>query len=117
MLGAALLTVNVFFDFGRPLAYESAPFTQRATSSRNGPQPMSAPANDTQALVELRQKIDAIDAEVHRLLIDRGAAPEVLVEEVIDGFAERFDVTVRLVTTAAEDMTFALPRQLRDAAE
>ncbi|MCB1497555.1 MAG: 4-hydroxy-3-methylbut-2-enyl diphosphate reductase [Bauldia sp.] len=53
-----------------------------------------------------------------RLGITAGAsAPEVLVEEVIDGFAERFDVTVRLVTTAAEDMTFALPRQLRDAAE
>ena len=40
---------------------------------------MSAPANDTQALVELRQKIDAIDAEIHRLLIDRGAVVDSLI--------------------------------------
>ncbi|SDB28627.1 4-hydroxy-3-methylbut-2-enyl diphosphate reductase [Bauldia litoralis] len=55
---------------------------------------------------------------IARLGITAGAsAPEVLVEEVIDSFAERFDVRVEVVTTAAEDITFALPRQLREAAE
>lgn len=42
---------------------------------------MSEPANgDTQTLADLRQKIDAIDAELHRLLIDRGAVVGALIE-------------------------------------
>jgi 4-hydroxy-3-methylbut-2-enyl diphosphate reductase len=41
----------------------------------------------------------------------------VLVEEVIAAFAERFTIRVELVTAAAEDVTFNLPRALRDAAE
>jgi 4-hydroxy-3-methylbut-2-en-1-yl diphosphate reductase len=53
-----------------------------------------------------------------RLGITAGAsAPEVLVEEVIDAFAKRYDVTVEVVTTASETVAFALPRQLREAAE
>lgn len=44
------------------------------------------------------------------------SAPEALVEEVIDAFAERFQVHVELVTTAQEDVTFMLPKSLRHAA-
>lgn len=41
------------------------------------------------------------------------SAPEVLVEEVIDAFAARFDVRVELVQTAQETIAFNLPRELR----
>lgn len=42
------------------------------------------------------------------------SAPELLVEEVISAFAERFDVTVDTVRTAEETIAFNLPRELRD---
>lgn len=56
---------------------------------------------------------------IETLAVTAGAsAPEVLVEEIIDAFAERFDVTVETVTTADETVAFNLPRELRtDAAE
>ena len=55
---------------------------------------------------------------IARLGVTAGAsAPEVLVEEVIDAFSERFDVSVELVTTTTEAIAFNLPRQLREAAE
>jgi len=54
---------------------------------------------------------------VRRLGITAGAsAPEVLVEELIDAFAERFSVRVESVSTADESVFFPLPRQLRDQA-
>jgi len=57
-------------------------------------------------------------AGITRLGITAGAsAPEVLVEEVIDAFADRYDVTVEVVTTTLENVAFSLPRQLREAAE
>ena len=46
------------------------------------------------------------------------SAPEVLVEEVLDALRERFDVTVENVTTRKENVSFKIPRELRqDAAE
>jgi len=44
------------------------------------------------------------------------SAPEVLVEEVIDAFADRYDLSVEIVSTADEDVTFMLPRALRETA-
>ena len=44
------------------------------------------------------------------------SAPEVLVNEVIDAFRARFEVTVELVETAQENIEFKVPRILRDAA-
>ncbi|MGP1355303.1 4-hydroxy-3-methylbut-2-enyl diphosphate reductase [Roseicyclus sp.] len=41
------------------------------------------------------------------------SAPEVLVDEVIDAFRDRYDVTVELVETAKEDVEFKVPRVLR----
>lgn len=41
------------------------------------------------------------------------SAPEVLVEEIIDAFAERYDVQVESVSTADESVFFPLPRELR----
>ena len=40
--------------------------------------------------------------------------PEVLVEEVIEAFAERYDVKVETVSAAEESMFFPLPRALRE---
>jgi 4-hydroxy-3-methylbut-2-enyl diphosphate reductase len=42
------------------------------------------------------------------------SAPEVLVEEIIDAFAARYEVFVETVTTADESVFFPLPRPLRD---
>ena len=41
------------------------------------------------------------------------SAPEVLVEEVIEAFRSRYDVTERQVETATEDIEFKVPRVLR----
>jgi 4-hydroxy-3-methylbut-2-enyl diphosphate reductase len=41
------------------------------------------------------------------------SAPEVLINEVIDAFRDRYDVTVRMVETAVEDIEFKVPRVLR----
>jgi 4-hydroxy-3-methylbut-2-en-1-yl diphosphate reductase len=71
------------------------------------------------ALVQRASEIDwpAFDG-IRRLGVTAGAsAPEVLVEEVIDAFAERFTVKVELVTAAEESIAFNLPRELRDPAE
>ncbi|MCA1297784.1 4-hydroxy-3-methylbut-2-enyl diphosphate reductase [Stappia indica] len=52
-----------------------------------------------------------------RLGITAGAsAPEVLVEEIIAAFAERYEVKVDSVRTAEETISFNLPRALRDMA-
>ena len=56
-------------------------------------------------------------AHVERLGVTAGAsAPEVLVEEVLDAFAERFALSVETVSAAEEDMFFPLPRVLREQA-
>ncbi|MGE0054210.1 MAG: 4-hydroxy-3-methylbut-2-enyl diphosphate reductase [Hyphomicrobium sp.] len=44
------------------------------------------------------------------------SAPEVIVDEVIDAFAERYDVSVDVVTSAEEHVVFNVPRQLRASA-
>jgi 4-hydroxy-3-methylbut-2-enyl diphosphate reductase len=54
---------------------------------------------------------------VRSLGITAGAsAPEVLVEEIIDAFAERFSVNVESMSTADESVFFPLPRELREQA-
>ncbi len=51
---------------------------------------------------------------ISRVGITAGAsAPEVLVANVVDAFAERFDTKVSLVKTADEPIVFGLPRELR----
>jgi len=44
------------------------------------------------------------------------SAPQVLIDEVIDAFRDRYDVTVELVETAQEDIEFKVPRVLREPA-
>jgi 4-hydroxy-3-methylbut-2-enyl diphosphate reductase len=69
----------------------------------------------------LLQRASEIDWEdfvgVARIGVTAGAsAPEVIVEEVLDAFAARYDLTVELVRTAEESIVFSLPRPLREAA-
>jgi 4-hydroxy-3-methylbut-2-enyl diphosphate reductase len=66
-------------------------------------------------LVQRATDIDwrALDG-ISTIGITAGAsAPEVLVNEVIDAFRTRFDVTVELVETAQENVEFKVPRVLR----
>ncbi|MBU0780879.1 4-hydroxy-3-methylbut-2-enyl diphosphate reductase [Loktanella salsilacus] len=44
------------------------------------------------------------------------SAPEVLINEVIDAFKDRYDVTVEMVETAIENVEFKVPRVLRETA-
>jgi 4-hydroxy-3-methylbut-2-enyl diphosphate reductase len=72
-------------------------------------------------LVRLILRSEEIDwtlfGSVKSLGITAGAsAPEVLVEEVIDAFADRFEVSVDTVTTADENVFFPLPREIRGQA-
>jgi 4-hydroxy-3-methylbut-2-en-1-yl diphosphate reductase len=71
-------------------------------------------------LIQGAQEIDWAQFEtISTLGITAGAsAPEVLVEEIIEALKQRFAVTIEVVTTADESISFKLPRQLRsDAAE
>jgi len=71
----------------------------------------------TASLVLRAEDIDwALFGNIGSLGITAGAsAPEVLVEEIIDAFAARYNVTVDTVSTADESVFFPLPRQLRTA--
>lgn len=69
----------------------------------------------------LLQRASEIDwdglGDIRSVAITAGAsAPEVLVEEVIEAFSERYQVKMEVVITAKEDITFNIPRELREAA-
>lgn len=69
-------------------------------------------------LVQRAENIDwrALDG-IKTVAITAGAsAPELLVNEVIDAFRARFDVTVETVETAVERVEFKVPRVLRTPA-
>ena len=66
----------------------------------------------------LLQRAEEIDwsnyQDISTIGVTAGAsAPEVLVDEIIAAFSERFDTTVETVSTADEDISFKLPRELR----
>lgn len=68
------------------------------------------------ALVQRAADIDWNEfGNIGRLGITAGAsAPEVLVEEIIDAFAQRYAVSVETVSAAEEGVFFPLPRPLRE---
>lgn len=69
-------------------------------------------------LVQRAENIDwrALDG-IRSVAITAGAsAPELLVNEVIAAFQDRYDVTVETVETAIEDVEFKVPRVLRQSA-
>jgi 4-hydroxy-3-methylbut-2-enyl diphosphate reductase len=72
-------------------------------------------------LVRLILRSEDIDwslfGNIRSLGVTAGAsAPEVLVEEIIDAFAARYEVQVESVSTADESVFFPLPRELRGQA-
>jgi len=69
------------------------------------------------ALVQRAADIDWNEfGAIARLGITAGAsAPEVLVEEIIDAFAQRYAVSVESVSAAEEGVFFPLPRPLRES--
>ena len=71
-------------------------------------------------LVQRAAEIDWAGFEDAKVVgVTAGAsAPEVLVEEVIDALRDRYDVTIENVTTKLENVSFKIPKELRqDAAE
>ncbi|WP_435661451.1 4-hydroxy-3-methylbut-2-enyl diphosphate reductase [Leisingera caerulea] len=73
---------------------------------------------DYAQLVQRAENIDWRALEgIRSVAITAGAsAPELLVNEVIDAFRARYDVTVEIVETAVETVEFKVPRVLRQPA-
>ncbi|MCC1480804.1 4-hydroxy-3-methylbut-2-enyl diphosphate reductase [Roseibaca sp. Y0-43] len=69
-------------------------------------------------LVQRATEIDwrALDGVTSVGITAGASAPEVLINEVIDAFRARYDVTVELVETAKERVEFKVPRVLRETA-
>ncbi|MCK0198312.1 4-hydroxy-3-methylbut-2-enyl diphosphate reductase [Ancylobacter sp. 6x-1] len=94
-----------------------------APNSSNSQRLREAAEREGCAIAVLVQRASEIDwdrfGNIASLAVTAGAsAPEILVEEIIDAFAERYAITVETVHTVQEDVFFPLPRQLRpDAAE
>ena len=67
-------------------------------------------------LVDRASEIDwSLYGNLKSLGVSAGAsAPESLVEEVIDAFAERYEVSVETKTTAEENIAFNIPKVLRN---
>ena len=91
-----------------------------AANSSNSQRLREVPERACCRIALLIPSADQIDwrvfAEVRSLAITAGAsAPEILVEQVLDGFAERFEIAVETLTTTDESMFFPLPRSLREA--
>ncbi|WP_209428235.1 4-hydroxy-3-methylbut-2-enyl diphosphate reductase [Pararhodobacter sp. SW119] len=73
---------------------------------------------DYAQLIQRATEIDwrALDGARAVGLTAGASAPEVLIDEVIAAFAERFDLTRELVETAVERVEFKVPRVLREPA-
>jgi len=69
------------------------------------------------SLLQRASDIDWSEFEnISTLGITAGAsAPEILVDEIISAFGERYDTRVETVSTAAENVSFKLPRELRES--
>ncbi|WP_458791856.1 4-hydroxy-3-methylbut-2-enyl diphosphate reductase [Yoonia sp. MH D7] len=69
-------------------------------------------------LVQRATDIDwrALDGITSMGITAGASAPEVLINEVIDAFRDRYDVTVEMVETAVENVEFKVPRVLRETA-
>ena len=69
-------------------------------------------------LIQRADEIDwrALEGAASVGLTAGASAPELLINEVIDAFAARFDLTREVVETAVEDVEFKVPRVLRTPA-
>ena len=68
-------------------------------------------------LVQRATDIDwrALDGITSMGITAGASAPEVLINEVINAFRDRYDVSVEMVETAVENVEFKVPRVLREA--
>ena len=92
-----------------------------APNSSNSQRLVEVGARSGCAYAQLVQRASDIDWRalegIRSIGITAGAsAPEVLVNEVIDAFRGRYDVTVEQVETARENVEFKVPRVLREPA-
>ncbi len=92
-----------------------------APNSSNSKRLVEVGAKAGCAYAQLVQRAADIDwralGGVASIGITAGAsAPETLVNEVVDAFRDRFDVTVEIVETAVENVEFKVPRVLREPA-
>ncbi|MEL7460087.1 MAG: 4-hydroxy-3-methylbut-2-enyl diphosphate reductase [Pseudomonadota bacterium] len=92
-----------------------------APNSSNSKRLVEVGANAGCSYAQLVQRASDIDWRaldgITSVGITAGAsAPEVLVNEVIDAFRARYDVTVELAETAKENVEFKVPRVLREPA-
>ena len=91
-----------------------------APNSSNSRRLVEVASNNGCDYAQLVQRADDIDWRalegIASVGITAGAsAPEILINEVIDAFRARFDVTVEIVETAQENIEFKVPRVLRAA--
>ncbi|MEM1345795.1 MAG: 4-hydroxy-3-methylbut-2-enyl diphosphate reductase [Pseudomonadota bacterium] len=70
-------------------------------------------------LVQSAAEIDwrALEGARHIGLTAGASAPEVLIQGVIDAFAERYRMSIEPVVTAEENVSFKVPRILRDGSK
>ncbi len=92
-----------------------------APNSSNSKRLVEVAAKEGCQYAQLVQRASEIDWRalegIKTLGVTAGAsAPEVLVNEVIDAFGERYDITVEHVETAKETVNFKVPRVLRETA-
>ncbi|MDA0961663.1 MAG: 4-hydroxy-3-methylbut-2-enyl diphosphate reductase [Proteobacteria bacterium] len=92
-----------------------------APNSSNSQRLVEVGARAGCAYAQLVQRATDIDwralSGIRSVGITAGAsAPEELVNEVIDAFRDRFDVSVEMVETAVENVEFKVPRVLREPA-
>lgn len=92
-----------------------------APNSSNSRRLVEVGANAGCGYAQLIQRADEVDWRalegISALGLTAGAsAPEVLVNEVIDAFRARYEVTLELVETAVEAIEFKVPRILRENA-
>jgi len=90
-----------------------------APNSSNSQRLVEVGKNSGCSYSQLVQRATDIDwralGDLSRVGITAGAsAPETLVNEVVDAFKARFDVTVETVETAQENVEFKVPRILRE---
>ncbi|MEO0829153.1 MAG: 4-hydroxy-3-methylbut-2-enyl diphosphate reductase [Pseudomonadota bacterium] len=73
---------------------------------------------DYAQLIQRATDIDwrALDGAKGVGLTAGASAPDVLIEEVVDAFRARYDLTVEVVETAQENVEFKVPRALREPA-
>lgn len=92
-----------------------------APNSSNSKRLVEVAANNGCAYAQLVQRATDIDWRaldgIETIGLTAGAsAPDVLINEVITAFADRFDLTVEQVETAQENVEFKVPRVLREPA-